>query len=179
MSRIGKIPISIPAGVKVSLANGTLKVSGPKGNLEHVVRPEMNVEITSEAIVVKRADDHRKTRALHGLTRTLISNIIMGVTKGFERTLDITGVGYRAEVKGNVITLNLGFSNPINFTLPANITATVDKQNRIVVAGCDKQKVGAVAAKIRAFRAVEPYKGKGVRFAEEKVRRKVGKTGAK
>ena len=179
VSRIGKLPIPIPSGVKISFDKGILKVTGPKGTLEHSVRPGMSLEVTNENIVVQRADENRKTRALHGLTRTLVANIMTGVTKGFERVLDISGVGYRAEVKDNVLTLTLGYSHPINFTLPQNITASVDKQNRIIVGGCDKQKVGDVAAKIRAFRPVEPYKAKGIKFAEEKARRKVGKTGAK
>ena len=179
MSRIGKVPIPIPSGVKISLDNGILKVTGPKGILEYIVRPGTSLEVTTETIIVKRADDNRKTRALHGLTRTLISNILTGVTKGFERILDISGVGYRAEVKGNSITLTLGYSHPIVFDLPQAITATVDKQNRITIEGCDKQQVGEVAAKIRSFRPVEPYKAKGIKFAEEKVRRKVGKSGAK
>ena len=179
MSRIGKLPIPVPSGVKISLEKGILKVKGPKGSLEHMVRPGISVEITSENIMVKRVDENRKTRALHGLSRTLIANLITGVTKGFERILDISGVGYRAEVKGTVLTLTLGYSHPINFTLPPSITATVDKQNRITVEGCDKQEVGDTAAKIRAFRPVEPYKAKGIKFPEEKVRRKVGKTGAK
>jgi large subunit ribosomal protein L6 len=158
VSRIGKLPIPVPSGVKISLDKGILKVTGLKGSLEHMLRPGMSVEVTNENIIVKRADENRKTRALHGLSRTLIANLIIGVTKGFERILDISGVG---------------------FTLPPSITATVDKQTRIIVEGCDKQKVGDVAAKIRAFRPVEPYKAKGIKFAEEKVRRKVGKTGAK
>lgn len=179
MSRIGKLPILIPAEVKVTLDNGVLKVTGPKGTLDHVIRPGIAVEVTEGKILVKPTDNNRRTRALYGLTRTLIANLITGVTKGFERILDISGVGYRAEVSNNTLTLTLGYSHPINFTLPPNISATVDKQNRIIVAGCDKQKVGEVAAKIRSFRPVEPYKAKGIKFVEEKVRRKVGKTGAK
>jgi large subunit ribosomal protein L6 len=179
VSRIGKLPIPVPSGVKINLDKGILRVTGPKGSLEHMLRPGMSVEVTNENIIVKRADENRKTRALHGLSRTLIANLIIGVTKGFVRILDISGVGYRAEVKDNVLTLTLGYSHPINFTLPPSITATVDKQNRIIVEGCDKQKVGDVAAKIRVFRPVEPYKAKGIKFSEEKVRRKVGKTGAK
>lgn len=179
MSRIGKVPIPIPPGVKAALENGVLKVNGPKGSLEHQLGPGMSLEVTPEHIIVRRTDDHRKSRALHGLTRTLISNLITGVTKGFERILEVSGVGYRGEVKQNTLILNLGFSHPINFTFPKNITATVDKQNRIIVEGCDKQKVGEVAAKIRAFRPAEPYKGKGIKYADEKIRRKVGKSGAK
>ncbi|MCX8011844.1 MAG: 50S ribosomal protein L6 [Desulfobacterota bacterium] len=179
MSRIGKLPIPIPAEVKVNLEDRVLKVSGPKGTLGHIIRPGITVEITEGNILVKPTDNNRKTRALYGLTRSLIANLITGVTKGFERILDISGVGYRAEVNNNTLTLTLGYSHPINFDIPSNIAVTVDKQNRIIVEGCDKQKVGEVAAKIRAFRPVEPYKAKGIRFVEEKVRRKVGKTGAK
>jgi len=179
MSRIGKLPVPLPSGVKVNLENGVLKVAGPKGSLEHVLGPGMDLEITQEHIIVKRPDDHRKSRAVHGLTRSIINNLITGVSKGFERVLEISGVGYRSEVKGNTLLLNLGYSHPINFTLPESITVRVDKQNRIIIEGCDKQKVGETAAKIRAFRPPEPYKGKGVKFVEERIRRKVGKSGVK
>ena len=179
MSRIGKMPIPIPSGVKVNLENGVLKVTGPKGSLQHTLCPGITLEITKENIIVKRLDDHHKSRSLHGLTRSIISNLVTGVTQGFERILEISGVGYRSEVKGNVLTLNLGYSHPINFTLPEGISAKVDKQNRIIIEGCDKQKLGDTAAKIRAFRPPEPYKGKGIKFVEERIRRKVGKSGAK
>ncbi|MBW1679087.1 MAG: 50S ribosomal protein L6 [Deltaproteobacteria bacterium] len=181
MSRIGKVPIPIPSGVKLNLEedDGVLQVTGPKGTLEYVLSSGINLEITQENIIVKRPDDHRKNRALHGLNRSIIYNLIIGVTQGFERVLEISGVGYRSEVKGNVLILNLGYSHPIHFPLPENITARVDKQNRIIIAGCDKQKVGDTAAKVRAFRPPEPYKGKGIKFIEEKIRRKVGKSGVK
>ena len=179
MSRIGKMPIPIPSGVKVNLENGVLKVTGPKGSLQHTLCPGITLEITKENIIVKRLDDRHKSRSLHGLTRSIISNLVTGVTQGFERILEISGVGYRSEVKGNVLTLNLGYSHPINFTLPEGISAKVDKQNRIIIEGCDKQRVGDTAAKIRAFRPPEPYKGKGIKFVEERIRRKVGKSGAK
>ncbi len=179
MSRIGKIPIPIPAGVKVCFERGVLKATGPKGSLEQGVLPEMSVEIADNSIVVKRPNDHRKNRALHGLTRSLINNVLIGVSQGFERVLEINGVGFRSELKGNTLVLNVGFSHPIDFTLPDGVTAQVDKQNRIVVQGCDKQVVGETAAKIRAFRPPEPYKGKGIKFADETIRRKVGKSGAK
>ena len=179
MSRVGKVPIPIPSGVKIDLENGILKVTGPKGSLQHTLPEGVSLDITKESIIVTRADDHRKNRALHGLTRSIISNLVTGVTQGFERALEITGVGYRSEVQGNVLVLSLGYSHPIHFTLPENITVKVDKQNRITIEGCDKQRVGETAAKIRAFRPPEPYKGKGIRFAEERIRRKVGKTAAK
>lgn len=179
MSRIGKQPIPIPKGVKVNLENGRLKVTGPKGSLECGLRSEIQVEVTEESILVKRPSDYHKTRALHGLTRSLINNIVTGVTKGFERALDISGVGYRSELQGNTLVLNLGYSHPIRFTLPEGVSARVEKANRIVVEGCDKQLVGETAAKIRGFRPPEPYKGKGIKLAEETIRRKVGKSGGK
>ena len=179
MSRIGKLPIPIPSVVKVNLKNDVLTVVGPKGSLEHVLAPGMGLEITQESIVVKRPDDQRKNRSFHGLTRSIISNLITGVTNGFEKILEVSGMGYRAEVKGNTLVLNLGYSHPVEFVIPENITASVDKQNRITVEGCDKQKVGETAAKIRAFRPPEPYKGKGIKFVDEKIRKKVGKSGIK
>ena len=179
MSRVGKLPIPIPSGVKVNLEDSTLKVTGPKGSLEHTVSEGVSLDITEESITVTRADDHRKNRALHGLTRSIVSNLVTGVTQGFARVLEITGVGYRSEVQGTTLVLSLGYSHPINFPLPEGITAQVDKQNRITIEGCDKQRVGETAAKIRAFRPPEPYKGKGIKFAEERIRRKVGKTAAK
>jgi len=179
MSRIGKQPIAIPSGVKVEFHNGVLKASGPKGSLEYRVRPEIEVQISEGTILVKRPNDERRNRAYHGLTRSLINNIVVGVTKGFERSLEINGVGFRSEVQGNTLVLNVGYSHPIRFDLPQGISARVEKQNRIVVEGCDKQAVGETAAKIRAFRPPEPYKGKGIKYAEETIRRKVGKSGGK
>ena len=179
MSRIGKLPVPIPSGVKVNLHNSVLKATGPKGSLEQAVCPEMKVEIANDSIVVTRPNDERKNLALHGLTRALINNVVVGVSKGFERVLEINGVGYRSEIQGKTLVLNLGYSHPINFAVPDGITARVDKGNRIVVEGCDKQLVGETAAKIRSFRPPEPYKGKGIKFAEETIRRKVGKSGGK
>lgn len=179
MSRIGKLPIPIPKEVKVSFEKGVFKATGPKGSLEQVVRPEMNVTIADGSVVVERPNDHRDTRAMHGLTRALLNNVVVGVAKGFERVLEINGVGYRAEVQGNMVLLNLGYSHPINFQLPAGVTAQVDKQNKVTLQGVDKQVVGETAAKIRGFRPPEPYKGKGIKFAEETIRRKVGKSGLK
>jgi large subunit ribosomal protein L6 len=179
VSRIGKLPIPLPSGVTAKLEDGALKVSGPKGNLQHTLPEGVSLDISKDHISITRADDHRRNRALHGLTRSIVSNLVTGVTKGFERVLEINGVGYRSEVQGNTLVLSLGYSHPIHFILPEKVTATVDKQNRIIIEGCDKQRVGETAAKIRAFRPPEPYKGKGIKFAGERVRRKVGKTAAK
>jgi len=179
VSRIGKLPIPIPSGVTVDLKNSILKVTGPKGCLQHTIPAGVSLDITQESITVTRIDDHRKNRALHGLTRSIISNLVTGAAHGFRRVLEITGVGYRSEVQGDTLVLSLGYSHPIRFTLPEGITAEVDRQNRITIEGYDRQRVGETAAKIRACRPPEPYKGKGIKFAEERIRRKVGKTGAK
>jgi large subunit ribosomal protein L6 len=179
MSRIGKRPIEIPNGVKVSLADGNCKVEGPKGILSRQIMDGVSLEITDSSIEVVRADDSQKARAAHGLTRTLVNNMVTGVTKGFEKALEISGVGYRAEAKGEVLNLSLGYSHPINFNLPAGITVEVDKMTKVLVKGIDKELVGQTAAKIRSFRGPEPYKGKGVKYADEKILRKAGKTGKK
>jgi large subunit ribosomal protein L6 len=179
MSRIGNRPIEIPQGVKVSLNNSLIKVEGPKGNLSRTLAGEVTVNVAAKEILVTRDNDGLSARAMHGLTRTLINNMIIGVTSGFERALEITGVGYRAEAKGNILNLSLGYSHPINFELPKGITVEVEKQTRMVVKGIDKELVGQTAAKIRDFRGPEPYKGKGVRYADEVILRKAGKTGKK
>ena len=179
MSRIGKQPIEIPAGVKVSLDDQRLTVSGPKGTLSRSIVDTVSIAITDKALTVSRADESIKARATHGLTRTLISNMVTGVTKGFERALEINGVGYRAEMKGDMLNLSLGYSHPINFQLPAGITVEVDKMTKVLVKGIDRELVGQTAAKIREFRSPEPYKGKGVKYADEKILRKAGKTGKK
>lgn len=179
MSRIGKRPIEIPQGVKVSIQNSLVKVEGPKGSLTRTIAEGVAVEVKEKNIVVTRPNDDIKSRSLHGLTRTIINNMIIGVTKGFETTLDITGVGYRAEAKGTVLNLSLGYSHPINFPLPKGINVEVDKMTRIVVKGIDKELVGQTAAKIREFRGPEPYKGKGIRYSDETILRKAGKTGKK
>lgn len=179
MSRIGKRPIEVPKGVKIALTDSFLQVQGPKGTLSRRIMDCVDVEITESKIEVKRQRDDLKSRSAHGLTRTLISNMIVGVTNGFETALEINGVGYRAEAKGDVLNLSLGYSHPINFQLPAGISVEVDKMTKLVVKGIDKEMVGQTAAKIRSFRGPEPYKGKGVKYANEKILRKAGKTGKK
>jgi large subunit ribosomal protein L6 len=179
MSRIGKLPIDIPAGVKTSYIAPELKIEGPNGILTRLIMDSVTLDINPKSIIVSRIDDSNKARAAHGLTRTLVNNMVTGVTKGFEASLEINGVGYRAEVKGDVLNLSLGYSHQINFMLPAGITVTVDKMTKISVKGIDKEMVGQTAAKIRAFRGPEPYKGKGIKYANETILRKAGKTGKK
>jgi large subunit ribosomal protein L6 len=175
MSRIGKLPIPIPAPVKVKLDGGSVHVEGPKGKLDLKVDSAMTVEIVDGKAVVKRKDDSRRSRGVHGLTRKLLANMIHGVSQGFSQTLEINGVGYRAEVKGTAIQLALGYSHPILFQLPPGVTAKVDKQTVITLEGADRQVLGETAAMIRELRPPEPYKGKGVKYAEETIRRKAGK----
>jgi large subunit ribosomal protein L6 len=179
MSRIGKLPIEIPKGVKVVYSDSCLSVEGPKGRLSRTIMDGVSLELSETAIVVKRDDDGIKSRSAHGLTRTLVNNMVTGVTKGFETGLEISGVGYRAEVKGDVLNLSLGYSHPINFQLPAGINVDVDKMTKVLVKGIDKELVGQTSAKIRSFRGPEPYKGKGIKYAGEVILRKAGKTGKK
>jgi large subunit ribosomal protein L6 len=180
MSRIGKQPISIPGGVKVALADTEISVQGPKGNLKRLLPATVKVEVEADVIRVCPPVNPRETTALQGLTRTLIANMVEGVTKGYQRILEINGVGYRAEMKGKVLNLALGYSHPVEYPLPEGISAEVDpKSNKITLNGIDKELLGATAAKIRSFRAPEPYKGKGIKYAEERILRKAGKTGKK
>jgi large subunit ribosomal protein L6 len=179
MSRIGKLPIAIPQGVKITLEDSVIKAQGPKGTLSRRIMEGVSVEVDEKSIVVTRADDGLKSRSAHGLTRTLINNMVIGVTNGFETQLEITGVGYRAEAKGDVLNLSLGYSHPINFQLPKGITVDVEKMTKLSVKGIDKELVGQTAAKIRSFRGPEPYKGKGIRYAKETILRKAGKAGKK
>lgn len=180
MSRIGNKPIPVPGGVKI-IANGAdIKVEGPKGKLSLTSHSMMNIKIEESLITVERPDDSRKSKSLHGLTRTLISNMVVGVSEGFKRELDIKGVGYRAEVKGKILNLTLGYSHLIEYPLPEGISATVDdKKTHITISGVDKQLVGSTAAKVRSFRKPEPYGGKGVRYSDERIIRKEGKSGSK
>ena len=178
MSRIGKVPISIPKDVKVKLTDSILEAVGPTGRLTHRIPPEIQISIEPEQIVVKRPNDHRTTRCLHGLTRALIANMITGVTQGFEKRLEIQGIGYRADLQGNVLRLTLGFSHPVLFPLPEGVKVEVERQTSIKVKGIDKQLVGSVAAQIRSLKPPEPYKGKGIRYVGEYVKLKVGKTKA-
>ena len=179
MSRIGRMPIAIPAGVTVDIAeNNKVTVKGPKGTLERVLPAEMEIKKDGEEIVVSRPNDLKKMRSLHGLTRTLINNMVIGVTEGYKKELEVNGVGYRAQKKGKVLTLSLGYSHPVEMEDPEGIEVTVDGQNKIIVSGIDKEKVGQYAAEIREKRAPEPYKGKGILYAGEVVHKKEGKSGA-
>jgi large subunit ribosomal protein L6 len=177
MSRIGKLPIAVPAGVQVTLEGHTVAVKGPKGQLSLAVHPAITVQVQDGKVVCTRGTDEKFHRALHGLTRSLVNNMVAGVLKGFERRLELVGVGYRASMLGNNLNLALGYSHPILFPVPTGIKIDVKDQTQITVSGIDKQLVGAVAAKIRGFRPPEPYKGKGVKYAEERIRRKAGKAG--
>ena len=179
MSRIGRMPIAVPAGVTVDIAeNNKVTVKGPKGTLERVLPAEMEIKLEDGHIVVTRPNDLKKMKSLHGLTRTLIHNMVVGVTAGYEKTLEVNGVGYRASKSGNKLTLNLGYSHPVEMSDPEGLEAVVDG-NKIIVKGIDKEKVGQYAAEIRDKRRPEPYKGKGIKYADEVIRRKVGKTGKK
>lgn len=180
MSRIGKRPIELPDKVKVAVENGEVKVEGPKGKLSMKPHHLIKVRIDGNKIVLERPDNTRQARALHGLTRALIYNMVQGVSQGFTKELEIQGVGYRAEVKGKTLNMSLGFSHPVEFPLPEGISASVDeRRTKITLTGIDKQLLGATAAKIRSFRPPEPYGGKGVRYADEVIRRKEGKSGGK
>lgn len=178
MSRIGKLPITVPAGVKVHVADDRVRVEGPKGKLERRVDPEVTVAVDGNKVVVNRLDDSRRSRSVHGLTRILIDNMVQGVGKGFTRVLEINGVGYRAEARGNVLFLTLGYSHPIAFQLPAGVTAKVDRQVVVTLEGPDRELLGHVASAVRKLRPPEPYKAKGVKYAEERIRRKAGKAAA-
>jgi len=180
MSRIGKNPITVPAGVEVKLADGNfMTVKGPKGTLERQLEPGIGIEIDGSVINVTRPNDLKRFKSLHGLTRTLIDNMIVGVTSGYTKTLEIVGTGYRAAKAGKVLTLTLGYSHPVEMTDPDGVEATVEGTTKILVTGIDKEKVGQHAANIRAKRPPEPYKGKGVKYAGEYIRRKAGKSGKK
>jgi large subunit ribosomal protein L6 len=175
MSRIGKLPIEIPPSVDVQLERGRVRVKGPKGELEQRVSPDLLLEREDSRLVVKRPTDRKDHRALHGLTRTLINNMVIGVTEGFEKRLEIQGVGYRAQMRGNGLELALGYSHPVRVDAPAGIEFEVPVPTQVIVRGIDKQAVGETAARIRKSRPPEPYKGKGIRYAGEHVARKVGK----
>lgn len=182
MSRIGKVPVVIPAGVTVQLSGRTITVKGPKGELTFEHHPQIKVQITDKEVVVERTGNEKNEKALHGLNRTLISNMTEGVSKGFERKLEINGVGYKVQVQGKKLTLNLGYSHPIEMELPNGIIAELDKEkkNILILTGIDKQRLSETAAQIRSLRPPEPYKGKGIKYMEEHIQRKAGKAaGAK
>ncbi len=179
MSRIGKLPVAIPAGVKVSVANGSVHVEGPKGKLSQDFNPLVEIKVDGAEAVVNRKDDTKIARSFHGLYRNLLNNMIDGVTKGFSKTLIINGVGYRAEVQGNLLVLNLGYSNDFIAGIPESLKVTVEGQNKVIITGIRKDEVGEFAAQVRKLRGPEPYKGKGIRYEDEVIKRKVGKSGVK
>ncbi len=180
MSRIGRMPIAVPAGVTVEIAeNNVVTVKGPKGTLTRTLAPEMDIKLEGAQVVVTRPNDLKRMKSLHGLTRTLINNMVVGVTNGYEKKLEVNGVGYRAAKAGKKLTLNLGYSHPVEMLDPEGIESVVEGQNIIIIKGIDKEKVGQYAAEIRDKRRPEPYKGKGIKYADEVIRRKVGKTGKK
>ena len=178
MSRIGRLPVDIPAGVEVNIAeDNTVTVKGPKGTLSENLPIEMDIKIENNQVVVTRPNDLKRMKSLHGLTRSLIANMVTGVTKGYEKVLEINGVGYRAQKQGKKLILSLGYSHPVEMEDPEGIETVLEGQNKITVKGISKQKVGQFAAEIREKRKPEPYKGKGIKYADEVIRRKVGKTG--
>ena len=175
MSRVGRQPISIPSGVQISINGKEVSVQGSKGQLSWNIPEPITVKQEQNSLLIERPDDERSTRALHGTSRALIANMVKGVSEGFERKLEINGVGYRAAAQGTTLNLDLGYSHPIKYELPKGITAEVEKNVQITLRGVDKQLLGEVAAKVRSFRPPEPYKGKGIKYVEEHIRRKVGK----
>ena len=179
MSRVGKLPVAIPAGVTVSIADGVVTVKGSKGTLTQALRDEVVVEVKGNEVVVTRKNDEKASRSFHGLYRQLIANMIKGVSEGYSKVLLINGVGYRAEVKGSILTLNLGYSTPIEYMIPEGISIAADGPAKLTVSGINKARVGQVAAEIRSLRGPEPYKGKGIKYEDETIRRKVGKSGGK
>ena len=179
MSRIGRLPIAVPAGVTVDIKEGNdVTVKGPKGTLQRVLPEEMSIKLEDGQVVVTRPNDLKRMKSLHGLTRTLVHNMVVGVSEGYEKVLEVNGVGYRAAKQGKKLVLNLGYSHPVEMEDPAGLESSVDG-NKIIVKGIDKEKVGQYAAEIRDKRRPEPYKGKGIKYADEVIRRKVGKTGKK
>jgi len=179
LSRIGKKPILVPKGVNVSLSGSSLKVKGPKGEMVNEFHHDMKIEVNNDEIIVTRPNDLKENKALHGLTRALIQNMVDGVTKAYDKTLDIVGVGYKAELKGKNLLINIGYSHPIYFMPPDGITLQAPTPTQVIISGIDKQLVGLVAAKIRSIRKPEPYKGKGIKYSNEHIQRKAGKTAGK
>jgi large subunit ribosomal protein L6 len=178
MSRIGKMPLPLPSGVSVKVHDGQVRVEGPKGKLARAVEPEVTIVTEGNTVLVKRSEDTRRARSIHGLMRKLLGNMVEGVGKGFTRVLEINGVGYRAEARGSILFMTLGYSHPIAFQLPQGVTAKVEKQVTITLEGADRELLGQTAAAIRKLRGPEPYKGKGIKYAEERIRRKAGKSAA-
>lgn len=178
MSRIGRAPIPIPSQAKVEITHDTVSVSGPKGKLHLQLQPGMMVKVGNDKIFITRSSDEKFHKALHGLVRSLLANMVQGVTRGFEKRLELSGLGFRAQVQGGTLTLNLGYSHPISYPIPLDVKIEAESPTSLIISGIDKQRVGQVAAQIRDFRKPEPYKGKGVKYANERIRRKAGKTGA-
>lgn len=179
MSRIGKLPIALPKGVTVKAVDGVISVEGPKGKLVQNYRPEVEIAVSADQVVVTRKEDTKEGRSFHGLYRQLVRNMIVGVSNGFSKKLQINGVGYRAEVKGKILLLNLGLATQIEFMIPSDVQIVCENPSTVVVSGVNKQRVGQVSAEIRSLRAPEPYKGKGIKYDTEVIRRKVGKSGGK
>lgn len=179
MSRIGKLPVPVPSGVSVNIAGNRVEVKGPKGTLQRELPPEVSVAMEDNEVLVKRGGDDRRSRSMHGLSRTLVNNMVEGVSNGFSRSLEIIGVGYRVEQKKDFLVFALGYSHPIYYEVPKGIEAKLDGATKVTVSGIDRELVGATAAKIRSFRPPEPYKGKGVKYADETIRRKEGKSGGR
>jgi large subunit ribosomal protein L6 len=179
MSRIGKLPIALPKGVSVKAVDGMISVEGPKGKLVQNYRPEVEISVSADQVVITRKEDSKKARGFHGLYRQLVHNMIVGVSTGYTRKLLVSGVGFRAEVKGDILSLNLGYSTQIEFMIPSDVQIACENPTTVVVTGIDKQRVGQVSSEIRSLRTPEPYKGKGVKYENEIVRRKVGKSGGK
>ncbi|HOJ99417.1 MAG TPA: 50S ribosomal protein L6 [Termitinemataceae bacterium] len=179
MSRIGKIPVKIPQGVKVQIGADSITVEGPKGKLSQTYKPVVTFEQKGDVVVVQRKEDTKQGKAYHGLYRNLLNNMVIGVSAGFSKSLVVNGVGYRAEVKGNLLALNLGYSTDFYVMIPKDLQVTADANGKITITGIDKQKVGEFAAQVRKLRLPEPYKGKGIRYEDEVIRRKVGKSGVK
>jgi large subunit ribosomal protein L6 len=179
MSRIGKKPIIVPKEVEITFDGRTLSAKGPKGELSRLIHPKVALDIDNSQIAVSIFDDSKESKSLFGLFRSLIANMVLGVNEGFKKTLEIVGVGYRVELSGNQLIFNLGYSNPVKYDIPHGIEVQLDQKNKVILSGIDKELLGITAAEIRSFRTPEPYKGKGVKYSEERVRRKAGKTGAK
>ncbi len=179
MSRVGKLPVQIPQGVKVEVQDNHVKVEGPKGTMTQDFSPDVSIKVEENTVVVERNKETKQARSYHGLYRQLVQNMVTGVSTGFSRRLLVTGVGYRAEVNDDRLILNIGYSNPIEYVIPEGVTVTTEGQNKVIVSGMDKQKVGQVSSEIRSLRMPEPYKGKGIKYEDERLRRKVGKSGIK
>jgi len=179
MSRIGKLPVQIPDKVKVEVKGNTVFVEGPRGKLSQDFKPGVGIRVEGDQVIIERKSDSKEARSFHGLYRQLCRNMVVGVSEGFTRTLIINGVGYRAEVNGDILNLNLGYSNPIEFFIPGNVTITCEGQNKVIVSGIEKQVVGQISSEIRSLRPPEPYKGKGVKYEDERIVRKIGKSGVK